>query len=104
MTLKKGDTVRVIAGREKGKQGVVESSMPTIGRVVIAGVNLRKHHLKPNKNRPKGGISEYPAAMSQANVTILCPHCSQTTRVKIQVADDGKKYRACRKCFSSLDS
>ena len=103
MTIKKGDTVQVIAGREKGKSGVIEKILPEVSRVVVSGVNIRKHHLKPNKNRPKGGISEFPAPFNRANVMLVCPHCSKPTRIKHSI-EGTTKYRSCMHCQASLDS
>lgn len=103
MNIKKGDKIYVIAGREKGKLGVVEKTILDKNRVVIEGVNIRKHHLKPTQARPKGGIAEYPAAFSASNVMIVCPHCSKTTRVKNDIAENGKKFRICKHCNASLD-
>jgi large subunit ribosomal protein L24 len=71
MTIKKGDNVLVIAGREKGKRGVVEGVLPEANRVVIAGVNLRKRHLKPSQKHPRGGIVEIATAFSRANVMVI---------------------------------
>ena len=104
MTIKKGDTVHIIAGKEKGKQGVVEKSILSTNRVIVTGINIRKHHLKPTKTRPKGGIAEFPGSLSRANVMIVCPHCSRPTRIKHTAGADNKKYRYCSHCQASLDS
>jgi large subunit ribosomal protein L24 len=104
MTMKKGDTVYVIAGRDKGKQGTVEKFFPAAHRVIVNGVNIRKHHIKPSKTQPKGGIAEFPAAFSSANVMVLCPICSKTTRIKQSIGADGNKFRMCSRCQGSLDS
>jgi len=104
MTIKKGDTVYVIAGREKGKQGKIERVIVEKNRAVIAGVNIRKRHIKPSQKQPKGGIADFAAAFSAANMMILCPHCSKTTRVKMTVGADNKKFRTCIHCNGSLDT
>jgi len=104
MTIKKGDTVFVIAGREKGKQGKVEKVVLEKNRAIIGGVNMRKRSVKPTQRSPKGGIVDFPAAFSVANMMILCPHCSKTTRVKKAVGEDGKKFRTCTHCNGSLDT
>ncbi|MBU6389094.1 50S ribosomal protein L24 [Patescibacteria group bacterium] len=103
MTIKKGDQIRVIAGREKGKQGTVERVIRDNGRVVVNGINVRKHHLKPSRSKPQGGIIEVPAAFSRANVMIICPHCSRPTRVSHTVAESGDKFRSCSHCHDSLE-
>lgn len=103
MNLKKGDKVLVSSGRAKGSQGTIEKTVPEKNRVVVAGVNIRKKSVKPSKNAPKGGIIEYPAALSRDNVMIICPHCSKPTRVGSTIGADNKKYRYCKHCKGSLD-
>lgn len=102
MTIKKGDSVTVIAGRELGKTGIVERVIAPLGRVVVSGVNIRKHHIKPTASRPQGGIVESPAPFSRSNVMILCPHCSKPTRVRKTAGEKGF-YRSCLHCNGSLD-
>ena len=104
MTIKKGDTVFVLTGKDKGKKGPVEKSLAESSRVVVSGVNMQKRHLKPSKTRPKGGISEFAAPMDRSKVMLVCPHCSKPTRIKVTLGEDGKKYRSCLHCQASLDS
>lgn len=80
MTIKKGDSVLVIAGREKGKKGTVERVMPAANRVVIAGVNLRKRHLKPSQKHPRGGIIEISAPLHRSNVMVIDPATEKPVR------------------------
>ena len=68
MTIKKGDSVLIISGKDKGKQGEVIRVIPATNRVVVAGVNIRKHHLKPSKTQPRGGIVELPGTIHRSNV------------------------------------
>jgi large subunit ribosomal protein L24 len=102
MTLKKGDQVQVIAGRDKGKKGTVEKIVAATNRVVVSGINIRKRHLKPTSARPKGGIIEMPAPISRANVMIVSPSTGQPSRIK-QIVVDGKKVRASVKTEEILD-
>lgn len=101
--IKKGDTVMVISGRDKGKRGVVEKYFPQLSKAVVSGVNIRKHHLKPSKSRPKGGIAEYPAPFNRSNLMPICPHCSKPSRVKFMFSEDTSKHRICGHCAGSLD-
>lgn len=103
-TLKKGDLVTVLAGKDKGKKGTVEKTLAADQKAVVSGINLVKRHFKPSQARPKGGISEIPAAMHRAKLQIVCPHCSKPTRVSHILGDSGAKYRACIHCKGSLDS
>jgi large subunit ribosomal protein L24 len=104
MNIKKGDTILVLSGREKGKRGTVEVTSPTSNRVVVAGLNIRKRHLKPSKSSPRGGIAEISAPLPRASVMIVCPHCSKPSRVKMIISEQGSKYRACQHCQGSLDT
>jgi large subunit ribosomal protein L24 len=104
MNIRKGDTVYIISGKEVGKQGKIEKVLPIADRVVVGGINIRKHHQKPSQKFPQGGIVEFPAPMNRSNVMVVCPHCSKTTRVKSTTSEDGQKYRCCVHCQGSLDS
>ncbi|HSI20641.1 MAG TPA: 50S ribosomal protein L24 [Verrucomicrobiae bacterium] len=80
MSLKKGDSVLVIAGREKGKRGVVEKVISESNRVIVTGINLRKRHLKPSQKHPRGGIVELATAMHCSNVMPIDPATEKPVR------------------------
>ena len=103
MNVRKGDSVQVIAGREKGKKGTVEQVVTATGRIVVGGINLRKHHLKPSRKAPKGGIVELAAPLARANLMVVCPHCSKPTRGRM-IVGEAAKYRSCTFCNGSLDA
>lgn len=103
MTLKKGDLVQVIAGKDKGKQGTIISVIPSTNRIVIEGLNIRKRHLKPTKVNPKGGIVELPGTIHRSNAMIIDPHTSKPTRIKYAFTSDNKKYRRGTASADSLD-
>jgi len=100
--VKREDTVMVITGKERGKTGVVRQVMPREGRVVIAGVNVVKRHMRPRADRP-GGIIEREAPLHMSNVMVVCKSCSKPTRVAFRLRDDGRKVRYCRRCDQALD-
>jgi large subunit ribosomal protein L24 len=100
--VRREDTVQVITGRERGKTGVVRQVMRGEGRVVIAGVNVVKRHMRPRADRP-GGIVEREAPVHVSNVMVVCKSCSKPTRVAFRFRDDGRKIRYCRRCNQSLD-
>ena len=100
--VKTGDTVRVISGRERGKEGQVLQVSPKEGKVIIEGVNLVSKHVKPRKMGDEGGIVKAEAAMYACKVQIVCPHCKKATRVGHNIAADGTKERICKKCGQSL--
>jgi large subunit ribosomal protein L24 len=101
--LKKGDTVKVIAGKDKGKTGKILSTVADKGRVVVEKVNLVKRHKRPDA-KGKGGIVEKEGAIHASNVMLLCSKCNKAVRVSVKTMDDGKKARVCKKCHEQLDA
>lgn len=102
MHVKKGDKVQVIAGKEKGKQGVVTSVLPKKNRVVVEGLNIVKKHQKPTQVSPEGGIIEMEAPIHASNVLPLDPKTGKPTRVGYQVID-GNKVRVAKVSGEVLD-
>ena len=100
--VKTGDTVKVLSGRERGKQGKVLAVIPKEGKVIIEGVNLVSKHVKPRKMGEQGGIVQAEAAMYASKVQLVCPHCSKPTRIGHEICGDGTKNRICKKCGKSL--
>jgi large subunit ribosomal protein L24 len=104
MKIKKGDTVEVISGNDKGARGTVHSVSPREGMVVVSGVNVvKKHQRRTGDVRTQFGIIEREAPMRISNVALVCPHCDRPTRVGYRLAPDGSKARMCRKCEETLD-
>lgn len=101
MTVKKGDNVVVIAGKDKGKTGKVLEVFPEENRVLVDGVNIVSKHKKARNQNEKSGIVKKSAPINASNVMIICPSCGKATRVYHKVID-GKKVRVC-KCGVSLD-
>ena len=94
--IKKGDTVYVNAGNDKGKTGKVLSVLTEKDRVIVEGVNLVSKHTKPNSKQPQGGIIKQEAAIHISNVNLIDPASSKPTRVGFKV-EDGKKVRVAKK-------
>lgn len=104
LSVRRNDTVVVIAGRERGKRGRVLRVMPERGRVVVEGVNFVKRHTRPNPQRNiQGGIVERESALAVANVQVVCPECGAPARVGRRRLDDGTRVRFCRKCDGVID-
>ncbi|GAV24656.1 50S ribosomal protein L24 [Carboxydothermus islandicus] len=103
LKVKKGDTVLVIAGKDKDKKGKIVQVLPKENRVVVEGVNIVKRHTRPNPKLPQGGIVEKEAPIHVSNVMVICPSCGKPTRVGKKFLADGKKIRVCKKCGESLD-
>ena len=102
LTVKKGDNVVVISGKEKSKTGKVLDVSPKTGKVLIENVNIVTKHQKPRSQQDKGGIMKKPAAIDASNVMVVCPVCGKATRVA-HTEIEGKKVRSCKKCGASLD-
>ena len=97
MNIKKGDTVIVLSGKSKGKQGKVLSASPATQSVVVEGVNMVSRHVKPRKQGDQGGIIKQEGNIRVCKVMRVCPKCEKPTRVKHQITD-GVKYRVCQHC------
>ena len=98
MNIKKGDTVVVLSGRDKGKQGKVLSADPKGGKVVVEGVSVAMKHRKPRKQNEEGGIIKMETPIYVSKVMRVCPKCSKPTRAAYRFLDDGTKVRVCKKC------
>ena len=101
MKLKKGDQIKVVAGKDRGKTGSVEKVFATLNRVAIPGINIYKRHTKPRSEGQKGGIVDFVRPIQIANVALVCPKCKQTTRVGYKITAKGK-VRICRKCDQEI--
>ena len=95
--VKTGDTVIIMSGRERGKQGKVLAVSPEEGKVIIEGRNMVTKHVKPRRQGEQGGIVKAEGAMYACKVMPVCPKCGKATRVGHAV-HDGKKVRVCKKC------
>ena len=101
--VKKGDTVVVLSGKDKGKQGKIITAMPSKGMVVVEDVNKVKRHTKPSMKTPQGGILDKEMPLNACKVQLICPACNKATRIGHKVVD-GKNVRICKKCGEVVDS
>lgn len=102
--IRKGDQVRVLAGRDAGKSGRVLSIDAKKNRVVVEHVAIVKRHTRPNPSKNiKGGIVEKEAAIHVSNVMIVCSSCGKHTRIGRNILPDGTKTRTCKRCGATLD-
>ncbi len=102
LSIKKGDTVLVITGKDAGKKGKILRVIPESGRVVIEGVNRVKKHQKPTRAMPQGGILRIESPINASNVMYVCNKCSRPTRLGHKVLSNGEKVRFCKKCGEVL--
>ena len=97
--IKKGDQVMVISGAQKDKKvGKVLKAMPSEGKVIIEGINVRVKHKKPRSTKEQGGRINQEGAIAASRVMLYCTKCKNPTRISIRVLEDGDKVRVCKKC------
>lgn len=102
LKFKKGDTIKITAGKDKGKEAKIEQVFPQTGKVLVPGINIYKKHVKPTMTVDgKGGVFEFSRPMNVAKLAIICPNCKKQTRVGFKIVD-GKKQRICRKCGKNI--
>ena len=102
--IRKGDNVKVLAGKDAGKSGRVLSVHATKNTVVVEHVSIIKRHTRPNPSKNiKGGIVEKEGAIHVSNVMVVCPSCGKHTRIGHTVLPDGSRTRSCRHCKTTLD-
>ena len=102
MHVKRDDTVVVITGKDKGKQGKILSAMPKQGKVIVEGVNIVSRHTKPRGQGDQGGILKHEAPVNASNVMHYCDKCKSGVRTKMEIGKNGDKIRVCKKCGESL--
>ena len=103
LSVKKGDNVLVIAGKDAGKTGEILEVNRDAGKVKVAGVNIQAHHNKPRSKDDKGGIIKTEGAIDVSNVQVICPVCKKAVRIAHR-EEDGKSVRFCKKCGATLDT
>ncbi|MGH9682248.1 MAG: 50S ribosomal protein L24 [Candidatus Acidiferrales bacterium] len=105
MSIRHGDTVKVMAGRSKGKTGKVLSVDLAKHRITVEHVNMIKRHTRPNPSKNvKGGILEKEGTIHVSNVMLVCPGCGKHTRAGHATLPDGTKTRTCRRCNTTFEN
>jgi large subunit ribosomal protein L24 len=103
MKIRKGDTVVIIAGKDRGKRGKVRRAWPDEERVIVDGLNMIKRHSRARRAARQAGIIELEAPIHVSNVMLVCEKCGKPTRVSFRFLDDGKKVRICNSCQEMID-
>ncbi|MFA6215022.1 MAG: 50S ribosomal protein L24 [Patescibacteria group bacterium] len=98
MNIKKGDKVKILAGKDKGKTGKVLQIFSERKKVSIEGINLLFKNMRPKKQNEKGQRIQFPAPVAASNIALVCPQCSQVSRVGHKILENKKKVRICKKC------
>jgi len=101
LKIKKGDRIRVLAGKDRGKEGNVTRVIPKASKIIVDGVNVAKKHQKATRATMQGGIIDRDMPLDASNVAVLCPK-GHPTRVGYQFNADGSKRRVCKKCGADL--
>jgi large subunit ribosomal protein L24 len=101
LKIKKGDRVRVLSGKDRGKEGNVTRVVPKAGKIIVDGVNVAKKHQKATRSTMQGGIIDRDMPLDASNVAVLCPK-GHPTRVGYKFNTDGTKTRVCKKCGADL--
>lgn len=101
MKIKKKDKVKIIYGKDKGREGTVEKVYSKSNKILILGINIYKKHIKKNEKMPKGGTVELPRPLDVSKVMLICPKCTKTTRVSYKIEKE-RKFRVCKKCQSRI--
>jgi len=103
MKLRRGDTVFVVTGKDRGKTGKIERVFPDRGKIVVAGAHKIRKRVRKTATNPVGGTVETFAPIDASNVMMVCPSCGKRTRIGYQKKGD-KKVRVCKKCKASIDT
>jgi large subunit ribosomal protein L24 len=98
MKIKKGDRVRVLTGKDRGKEGEVMRAIPERDKVIVDGVNVAKRHQRATRATTQGGIIDKDMPIPVANVALVCSSCGKPTRVGYRFDDQDRKIRVCKKC------
>ena len=108
MNIKKGDTVLIITGKDRGKQGVVSRALPQVNKVIVEGLNIAKKHIRPQGQNRQGGIIEKAMPLQVSNTMLICTECGKPTRVahgRRPMGADQKmrSVRVCKKCQKVIE-
>ena len=108
MNIKKGDTVLIITGKDRGKQGIVSRALPQVNKVIVEGLNIAKKHIRPQGQTRQGGIIEKAMPLQVSNTMLICTECGKPTRVGHERRPMGadqkmRSVRVCKKCEKVIE-
>jgi large subunit ribosomal protein L24 len=108
MNVKKGDTVLILTGKDKGKEGKVSRALPQVGKVIVEGLNVVKKHVRPQGQTRQGGVIEKAMPIQVSNVMLKCTECGEPTRVSRERRPSGvsqklRPVRICKKCHKVIE-
>ena len=103
MRLKKGDRVKVISGKDKGKEGKILVSLPADNKVIVEGVSVASRHSKPTQANPQGGIVNKETPIYASKVMLICPNTGKPTRIGHAFLENGRKVRVAKVSGEIID-
>ena len=103
MRLRKNDRVRVISGKDKGREGRILRRIPDRDLIVVEGINMVSRHMRPTQKNPQSGINKQEAPIYASKTMLVCPQCGRATRVGSSFLESGKKVRVCKRCGEIID-
>ncbi len=108
MKIKKGDTVLIITGKDKGKEGIISRAIPQVGKVIVEGLNVVKKHVRPQGQTRQGGVIEKAMPIQVSNVMLKCTSCGEPTRITRERRPMGtdqkeRSVRICKKCHKVIE-
>lgn len=102
MKIKKGDIVKIMTGKDRGKSGKVLVVFPKENKITTEGINLMKKHKRAKRANEKGQTVEVPKPMNISKIMLVCPHCGKPTRVGFKINENKTKFRICKKCKAEV--
>jgi large subunit ribosomal protein L24 len=103
MRIRRGDTVVITTGKDRGKKGKVRRALPGEDRVIVEGLNMIKRHSRARRAARQAGIIELEAPLHVSKVMLVCEKCGKPTRIAFRFLDDGKRVRICNSCREVID-
>ena len=101
MKIKKGDTVLIISGKDKGRTAKILKSFPREAKILVEGINLKSKHIRPKKQGEQGQVLKVPVPLDVSDAKFICPKCGKAVRLVYKIVGD-KKFRICKKCNSEV--
>lgn len=102
MKIKKGDTVLMVQGKDRGRKGKVIKVLPKGNKIIVEGLNIIKKHIRPRREGEKGQIVKVPRPVDVSNTKLICPRCKKPTRIGYKILNQ-RKYRICKKCSETFE-
>ena len=102
LSIKKGDNVAVILGKDRGQKGKVMNVFPAQNKIIVENINLKKKRVKPKKQGEKGQIVNVPSPFNASNAMVICKNCGKRTRIGKKILEDKSKVRVCKKCGGEI--